>query len=77
MEGSGCGYREYYLDILLEGLRKTTTNISEVSRCVDRNLNIAPPKCKSDSLPLETSFIIIIIIIIIIGKTILLSCSLP
>jgi hypothetical protein len=43
MEGSGRGLiSRYYTGICLEGLRKTTKNLSQVSRSLRRDLNLAP-----------------------------------
>jgi hypothetical protein len=46
-------YLKYYSSIFLEGLEKTTTELSQESRCPDRDSNQAPPELKSRMLPIN------------------------
>jgi hypothetical protein len=44
MEGSGCGMIEVTIpDFFLEGLRKTTKNLSQDSHSPGRDLNLGSP----------------------------------
>jgi hypothetical protein len=44
----------YYPGIYLKGLRKTRNILSQNRKCLDRNSNPAPPKCRLIVLRLHT-----------------------
>lgn len=43
----------YYTNIYLEGLRKSTKDISQDVRCPNRDMNRSSPEYKSEVLPTE------------------------
>jgi hypothetical protein len=46
--------QKYHEGICLQNLNKNTTNLSQDSRCLDRNLNSAPPEHECTALPTWT-----------------------
>jgi hypothetical protein len=56
MNGKGCGRKRswpnirYYPGIFLEGLRKTTKNLSQDIQALGRDLNLGPPEYEGLSL---------------------------
>jgi hypothetical protein len=59
MNRKGCGTKQswpnlrYYPGICLEGLRKTTKNLTQDNRSPGRDLNPGPPEYEAGVLPLN------------------------